>query len=62
MVFALSDAKVGTMDATLMAKIVDTEAGMEGSLEAAAKRGYVDTIIDAQAVRKQLVYALEMLY
>jgi len=62
MVFALSDAKVGTMDATLMAKIVDTEAGMEGSVEAAAKRGYVDTIIDAQAVRKQLVYALEMLY
>ena len=30
--------------------------------ENAAKRGYVDAIIEGSEVRKQLIYALEMLY
>ncbi len=37
-------------------------AKLQASPEAAASRGYVDTIIEADAVRKQLVYAFEMLY
>ena len=32
------------------------------NVENAAKRGYVDSIIDATAARKNLVYAFEMLY
>ena len=35
---------------------------MQGSAEAAAKRGYVDAIIDAETTRKQVIYAFEMLY
>ena len=35
---------------------------LQASPEAAASRGYVDTIIEAESVRKQLVYAFEMLY
>lgn len=37
-------------------------AELQSSPKAAASRGYVDTIIDAESARKQLVYAFEMLY
>ena len=37
-------------------------AKLQSSPEAAAKRGYVDTIISAESARKQLLYAFEMLY
>ena len=36
--------------------------GLQGSVEAAANRGYVDTIIEPQATRKNVIYALEMLF
>lgn len=36
-------------------------ASLQSSVEAAAKRGYVDNIISTEATRKQLVYAYEML-
>ena len=75
MVFALESAKVGMMDAELAAQImyagekseVQKEkaaeyAKLQGSAEAAAARGYIDNIILAPAVRKQLIYAFEMLY
>lgn len=46
--------------------IIDEKAAeyskLQSSAESAAKRGYVDSIIAPAAVRKQLVYAFEMLY
>lgn len=75
LVFALEDAKVGMMDASLAAQIMyagESEAvrkeksaeyeSLQNSAVSAAKRGYVDSIISADAVRQQLVYAFEMLY
>ncbi len=75
LVFALEDAKIGMMDASLAAQIMyagESEAvrkeksaeyeSLQGSAVSAAKRGYVDSIISADAVRQQLVYAFEMLY
>ena len=75
MVFALEDAKIGMMDSKLAAQImyageaeaVRTEkaaeyAEVQSSAVSAAKRGYVDSIISADAVRQQLVYTFEMLY
>lgn len=35
---------------------------LQSSAEAAAKRGYVDSIIEAGSVRKNLIYAYEMLF
>ena len=35
---------------------------LQGSAEAAAKRGYVDSIIKPNAARKQLIFAFEMLF
>ena len=35
---------------------------MQGSVDSAASRGYVDNIIDGSAVRKQMIYAFEMLF
>lgn len=74
MVFALSTAKIGMMDANLAAKImyadnkdadVDKIASeyesVQASADSAAKRGYVDAIIDSADARKQLVYAFGML-
>lgn len=74
MVFALSDAKIGMMDAGLAAKVMyadDREVDMEkiaseyekvqSGAGAAAKRGYVDAVINAADARKQLVYAFGML-
>ncbi len=75
MVFALEDAKIGMMDSKLAAQIMyagEDEAvrnekaaeydAVQSSAVAAAKRGYVDSIISADAVRQQLVYTFEMLY
>lgn len=35
---------------------------LNGSVEAAAKRGYVDNIVEAAELRKHLIYSVEMLY
>lgn len=74
MVFALPDANVGIMDADMAAKIMYPDASKDVIAEkskefdaktdvyAAAARGYVDSIIQPASVRKQLLYAFEMLY
>ena len=46
--------------ATINEKVNEYE-GLQSSAVAAAKRGYVDAIIDATTVRKQVIYAFEML-
>lgn len=74
MVFALENAKIGMMDAGLAVQIMYTGLSdedkkaktaeydsLQSSALAAAKRGYVDNIIAADAARQQLVYAFEML-
>ena len=35
---------------------------LQGSVDSAAARGYVDNIIDGSSVRKQLIFAFEMLF
>lgn len=74
MVFALPEAKIGMMDADVAAKIMyadDKEADLnakasefaeKSGTDAAAARGYVDSVIAPESVRKQLMYAFEMLY
>lgn len=74
MVFALPDANIGMMDAQIAAKIMygdDAEADLsakaaefaaQSGTEAAAARGYVDSVIEPAAARKQLLYAFEMLF
>lgn len=74
MVFALEQAKIGTMDANLAAKIMyaqDSKVQEEKAKEydllqqsalSAAKRAYVDAIIEADTLRQNVVYAFEMLY
>lgn len=74
MVFALEDAKIGMMDASLAAQIFcpdDKDAQAKAAKEydelqqsavAAAKRGYVDAIVEAEALRQHVVYAFEMLF
>jgi acetyl-CoA carboxylase carboxyltransferase component len=75
MVYALPDAQIGMMDADLAAQIMyDGEAAevvkeksaeyakLQSSAEAAAKRGYVDSIIEPEAIRKHAVYSFEMLF
>ncbi|NLJ90792.1 MAG: carboxyl transferase, partial [Clostridiales bacterium] len=37
-------------------------ANLQSSAESAARRGYVDAIIDASSARKHLIYAFEMLF
>ena len=73
MVFALEGAQVGPMKADLAAQIIAADGDKKAkadaeeivkaqiSAEAAAKRGYVDSIITADSARKNLVYAFEML-
>jgi len=74
-VFALPNAEVGMMDAKLAAQIIydgePTEvinekssqyASLQNGALSAAKRGYVDNIIEPETVRKHLIYAFEMLY
>ena len=75
LVFAWPQAQIGMMDAGLAAKIMyDGEsadvinektaeyAALQSSALAAAKRGYVDNIIDAQDTRKYVIGAFEMLF
>ncbi len=75
LVYAWPDAKVGMMDASLAAGIMYADASadviaekakeydaLQGSVFAAARRGYVDRIVDYADTRKYLVAAFEMLY
>jgi acetyl-CoA carboxylase carboxyltransferase component len=75
MVFALPSAQIGMMDANIAAQIMfDGESAdtvkekaaeyeqLQSSAEAAAKRGYVDSIIEPQAVRQHVIYSFEMLF
>ncbi len=72
--FAWPTAKVGTMDAKLAATIIcgdDTAKitettnkyeQLQNSVETAAKRGYIDTIIEPVDTRKYVIGAFEMLF
>ena len=75
MVYAWPQAEIGMMDAKLAAKImyadddaatIDEKAaeykGLQSSPLAAARRGYVDTIIEPAETRKYLIGAFEMLF
>ncbi|MEE1314427.1 MAG: carboxyl transferase domain-containing protein [Faecalimonas sp.] len=75
MVYAWPNSQIGMMDAKLAAKIMyadsDAETIKEKATEyqelqaspmAAARRGYVDTIIEPADTRKYLIGALEMLF
>ncbi|MDF2540002.1 MAG: yqjD [Herbinix sp.] len=75
LVFALPDSQIGMMEADLAAQIMypGAEAGvvkekaadyakLQSSAEAAAMRGYVDSIIEPEAVRKHVIYSFEMLF
>ena len=75
LVFAWKDAKIGMMDAGLAAKVMYADAdaqtqsekakeyaALQDSVEAAARRGYVDAVIDAADTRKQVIGAFEMLF
>ncbi len=73
--FAWKDAQIGMMDADLAAKIMYSNedgkvisekaaeyASLQSSALSAAKRGYVDNIIEAEDTRKYVIGAFEMLY
>ncbi|MDO4298393.1 MAG: carboxyl transferase domain-containing protein [Lachnospiraceae bacterium] len=73
--FAWSQAQIGMMDAQLAAKIMYAGenmsvinekaaeyAALQSSALAAAKRGYVDNIIEAEDTRKYVIGAFEMLF
>ena len=75
MVYAWPSAEIGMMDAGLAAKIMyagsDAEILKEKAAEyrelqtsplSAARRGYVDTIIDPADTRKYVIGAFEMLF
>ena len=72
---AWPDAKVGSMDAKMAAKIMCDGQGadaidacakeyeaLQNNVESAAKRGYVDEIVEPQDTRKYVIGALEMLF
>lgn len=72
---AWPDAEIGSMDATLAARIMYEGQGadvikekaaeyaaLQTSAAGAARRGYVDQIIDAADTRKYVIGAFEMLY
>ena len=74
MVYAWPTAEIGMMDAKLAVKVMYPEADakelrekaaayaeLQNSVASAAKRGYVDTVIDAQDTRKYVIGALEAL-
>lgn len=74
-VFAWPNAQIGMMDAKLAAKIMYADADaatinekaaeyamLQSSALSAAKRGYVDTIIQAEDTRKYVIGAFEMLF
>ena len=75
MVYAWPTAEIGMMDAKMAAKIMyagsDAEeinekaaeyATLQSSVLSAARRGYVDTIIEAEDTRKYVIGAFEMLF
>ena len=75
MVYAWPTSEIGMMDATLAAKIMyaDSDAAtinekaaeykeLQSSPMAAARRGYVDTIIAPADTRKYVIGAFEMLF
>ena len=74
-VYAWPKAEIGMMDAKLAAKIMyagadaaelkekaKAYAKLQNHVASAAKRGYVDTVIDAQDTRKYVIGAFEMLF
>lgn len=74
-VYAWPEAQIGMMDASLAAKIMyagadaaelkekaSEYANLQNNIASAAKRGYVDTVIDPQDTRKYVIGAFEMLY
>ncbi len=74
-VYAWPKAEIGMMDAKLAAKIMYADADakeqkekaaayaeLQNNVASAAKRGYVDTVIDAQDTRKYVIGAFEMLF
>ena len=75
MVYAWPTAEIGMMDASLAAKIMYPEAdaaalkekaeaykALQSSPLSAARRGYVDTIIEPEETRKYIIGAFEMLF
>ena len=74
MVFALEGANIGVMDAQVAAKVMygddknadiaEKAAGFaaKSGTEAAAARGYIDSVVAPGSARKQLLYAFEMLF
>lgn len=74
-VYAWKDAKVGMMDAGLAVKIMYADASadvlaekakeyeeLQTNVMAAARRGYVDLVVEPADTRKYLVSAFELLY
>ena len=74
LVYAWDNAEIGMMDASLAAKIMyaddkdvnlsekASEFAAQSGTEAAAARGYIDSVIEPEAARKQVLYAFEMLF
>ncbi len=75
MVYAWPTAEIGMMDAAMAAKIMYPDAdgatqkeeaaayaSLQSGVETAARRGYVDAVIEAADTRKYVIGALEMLY
>ena len=75
LVYAWADAKVGMMESSMAAKIMYPNgnaeeinekaaeyATLQSSVTSAARRGYVDTIIEAEDTRKYVIGAFEMLF
>lgn len=75
LVYAWDSAEIGMMDASLAAKIMYAGAdaatlnekaaayrALQSSVDAAAARGYVDTVISAEDTRKYVIGAFEMLF
>ncbi|MFI3208325.1 MAG: carboxyl transferase domain-containing protein [Eubacteriales bacterium] len=75
MVYAWPTASIGMMDATMAAKIMYAESdgatikekaaeyqALQSSAVSAARRGYVDTIIEPVDTRKYVIGAFEMLF
>ena len=74
-VYAWNNAKIGMMEADMAAKIMNPGANadvlkektqeyeeLQSDVFTAARRGYVDTIIDPAETRKYVIGAFEMLY
>ena len=75
MVYAWPQAEIGMMDATMAAKIMYAESDaqtmkekaaeyrqLQSSPISAARRGYVDAIIEPADTRKYVIGAFEMLF